>query len=138
MLTQKKRLYAQARFKGKGVQDAAFDAGVAVKSCARTGGALEKDPDVKEYLARLRSGEEKMKEDVEIEPAPPIAKAGVDPMDFLIGIMNDLTQDPKLRVDAAKAVLPYKYRKLGDVGKKEQQQKDAEKVSKFKPRVINT
>lgn len=56
-----------------------------------------------------------------------------DPRKFLLAAMNDPWLDSKLRVDAAKALMPYEHpRKEG--GKKEQQQKDAEKIaSRFAP-----
>ena len=133
MLTQKKRKYAQAREQGKGIQDAAYFAGVEIKACAKQGSALEKDKDVIAYRERLRSGEEKIS-----EPGPAEATHQTRcPMQFLEGIMADPAQDPKLRLDAAKSLLPYKFRRLGDVGKKEQAAEDAQKISKFKPRVIN-
>lgn len=34
--------------------------------------------------------------------------------------MNDSGTDVKLRVDAAKALMPYLHRKIGEVGKKEE------------------
>jgi phage terminase small subunit len=52
-----------------------------------------------------------------------------DPLQFLIDVMNDVSADAKLRVDAAKALMPFKHQKLGEGGKKEQKQKDAEKVA---------
>jgi phage terminase small subunit len=52
-----------------------------------------------------------------------------DPLEFLRSIMNDHNSDAKLRVDAAKALMPFLHQKLGEGGKKEQRQKDAEKVA---------
>lgn len=40
-------------------------------------------------------------------PQPAPAGDGVDPRGFLLGIMNDRTIDLHLRIDAAKALLPY-------------------------------
>lgn len=45
-----------------------------------------------------------------------------DPVLFLTGVMKDPLADIKLRADAAKALLPYKYAKVGEGGKKEQRQ----------------
>lgn len=48
--------------------------------------------------------------------------------------MNDSGSDAKLRVDAAKALMPYKHQKLGEGGKKEQKDAAAKKVgSRFAP-----
>jgi phage terminase small subunit len=52
-----------------------------------------------------------------------------DPVKFLEGLMNDPAQDIRIRSDAAKALLPYKHKKLGEGGKKEQQADDAKKVA---------
>lgn len=43
---------------------------------------------------------------------------GADPKDYLIQIMQDNSVDMKLRLDAAKALMPYVYKKLGEDGKK--------------------
>lgn len=42
-----------------------------------------------------------------------------DPLKFLKAVMNDATTDAKMRVDAAKAMLPYTHQKLGEGGKKD-------------------
>lgn len=42
-----------------------------------------------------------------------------DPKAFLLAVMADADNDARLRVDAAKALLPYEFRKVGDGGKKE-------------------
>lgn len=55
-----------------------------------------------------------------------------DPKVFLLALMNDLEADVKLRADAAKALMPFMHTKLGEGGKKDQQQEAARKVaSKF-------
>ncbi|WP_447733505.1 terminase small subunit [Pseudomonas shirazensis] len=43
-----------------------------------------------------------------------------DPKDFLLAVMNDLGTDAKLRVDAAKALMPFIHPRKGESGKKEQ------------------
>lgn len=57
-----------------------------------------------------------------------------DPARFLRAVMNDPSADARLRVDAAKALMPFVHQKLGEGGKKEQRQQAAEKVaSRFAP-----
>ena len=57
-----------------------------------------------------------------------------DPVEFLERVMSDPMADAKLRVDAAKALLPYKHAKKGEVGKKEEAAERAKSAaSKFKP-----
>lgn len=63
------------------------------------------------------------------EPEFVYVPATEDPLVFLRSIMNDEGSDSKLRVDAAKALLPFVHQKLGEGGKKEQRQKDAESVA---------
>lgn len=52
-----------------------------------------------------------------------------DPEKFLRAVMNDSMSEAKLRVDAAKALMPYIHAKKGEVGKKDQRQADANKVA---------
>ncbi len=57
-----------------------------------------------------------------------------DPKAFLKAVMNDVETEPKLRVFAAKELMPYFHKKLGDTGKKEQAAADAKKAaSRFAP-----
>ncbi|WMN15611.1 terminase small subunit [Pseudomonas piscis] len=52
-----------------------------------------------------------------------------DPKDFLLSVMNDLASEPKLRVDAAKALMPFVHPRKGEGGKKDQAQAKAEQAS---------
>ena len=52
-----------------------------------------------------------------------------DPKVFLLALMNDLEADVKLRADAAKALMPFMHTKLGEGGKKDQQQDAAKRVA---------
>jgi phage terminase small subunit len=59
-----------------------------------------------------------------------------DPQVFLIGVMNSPLLDPKLRMAAATALMPYRHRKLGETGKKEARKDDASEAlrsGKFRP-----
>jgi phage terminase small subunit len=51
-----------------------------------------------------------------------------DSLQFLLDAVNDISLDIRLRVDAAKSILPYTHRKLGETGKKEDKNERAEKV----------
>lgn len=75
------------------------------------------------------------------EPEPAgfdLAKAlnHADPKDFLLAVMNDMGTEPKLRVDAAKALMPFIHQRRGEGGKKEQAKEKAGQVAggKFGPR----
>lgn len=58
-----------------------------------------------------------------------------DPRAFLLAVMADADNDARLRVDAAKALLPYECQKKGKGGKKEEAVNAAKKVGhgKFAP-----
>lgn len=52
-----------------------------------------------------------------------------DPAKFLRAVMNDSGSEAKLRVDAAKALMPFTHVKLGEGGKKDQKQEAANKAA---------
>jgi phage terminase small subunit len=51
-------------------------------------------------------------------------------MTFLLDIINDEHQEERLRIDAAKALLPFTHKKMGESGKKEDKHERAKKVSR--------
>ena len=55
--------------------------------------------------------------------------ANGDPKVFLVELMNDPAVDVRMRVDAAKALMPFVHQKLGEGGKKEERQEAAKKVA---------
>jgi phage terminase small subunit len=59
-----------------------------------------------------------------------------DPKVFLLAMMNNGEADVKLRVDAAKALLPFMHRRAGEDGKKGEAKEAAKRASKgrFAPR----
>jgi phage terminase small subunit len=63
------------------------------------------------------------------EDAPIAVTAQDDPIDFLRSIMNNVEIDGRLRVDAAKALMPYLHQRKGDKGKKEERAEKAKAVS---------
>lgn len=128
-LTPRKRAFADAVLAGKSNKDAAIAAGYSEKTASAAGSRLVKDPDVVEYLAKHR----KAVENGSPPPSAPSFDLGKalqhsDPLVFLKAAMNDPELDPKLRIDAAKAMLPFTHKKLGEGGKKEEKQDAAQKV----------
>lgn len=55
-----------------------------------------------------------------------------DPEKFLRAVMNDSATEAKLRIDAAKALMPYAHPKKGEGGKKELKQDAALKAASGK------
>lgn len=48
-----------------------------------------------------------------------------DPRAFLLAVMNDGMADAKVRIDAAKALMPYFCARVGEPSKKQQRMQDA-------------
>lgn len=64
------------------------------------------------------------------EPAVlPLSVPYSDPLDFLRAVMNDSGTEAKLRVDAARALMPFVHQKKGEGGKKDQKSDEAKKVA---------
>ena len=127
-LTGKKRLFADAVIAGKSNKDAAIAAGYSVATASAAGSRLVKDPQVSAYLKeRRKAGRKSPAAATVTEPPPkPVPKFDLkaalqhdDPMVFLKAAMNDLDLDPRQRIDAAKALLPFVHQKLGEGGKKD-------------------
>jgi phage terminase small subunit len=55
-----------------------------------------------------------------------------DPKVFLLAVMSDKDTDPRLRMDAAKALMPFMHIKLGEGGKKTAKEDAAKKVGQGK------
>lgn len=134
-LTAKKKLFAEAVLRGKSNKDAAIEAGYSAATAAPAGSRLIKDKDIAKYITACRK--EMKAREVPADPAPmPFDIARVlqhsDPKAFLLAAMNDHKMEDKLRIDAAKALMPFVHKKLGEGGKKEEQEAAAKKgASRF-------
>jgi phage terminase small subunit len=133
-LTGKKRLFAEAVKAGKSNKDAAIAAGYSAKTASAAGSRLVKDPDVVAYLAKCKKDNaSEPKEPTADVPGPMFdlnaAMQHKDPKTFLLAAMNDLALDPKQRIEAAKALMPFMHKKLGEGGKKEQKEESAKKAA---------
>lgn len=54
-------------------------------------------------------------------PVPQIPQFDGDPIKFLEAMMDAVGLDIRLRFEAAKTLMPFKYAKLGEEGKKDKQ-----------------
>lgn len=133
-LTDQKRRYAMARLAGLGKKAAAIEAGCPEKTAAQAASRYEKDPDVIAAMARMTMAE--TPQHVQATTAPPmqddtpgIIPPAEDPLTFMRTMMNDLYTDPKLRLDAAKALAAFTLAKPGEKGKKEERAEAAAKAS---------
>lgn len=144
MLTNKKRLYAEARLAGLNQKDSAIAAGYSPATADQSASRLEKDPDVIAHRHRVASPEpepvppepmakqpestpETLPSEPPAEPAPP--SRFDDPIEFLKSMANNVYEDPRLRLDAAKAWASFTVAKPGEKGKKEEKADAAKKVA---------
>lgn len=131
-MTDKKRRFAAALKSGASNKEAAIAAGYSDKTASAAGSRLAKDPDVLADIARkehVAQAKEQAKAEGKAISLPDLSKMYSDPKDFLMALMNDASEDVKLRLDAAKAVLPLFHQKQGETGKKEQKNQEAKKAA---------
>lgn len=139
MLTGQKRKFALALMSGSTQVAAAIKAGYSEKSARSKGSQLKKDPDVIAFMKKKQGEQVRVDHRVEAPVSPPplvnkTVKKFDDPLEFLLAIMNDVTEETDVRKDAAKAMLPYVHPKKGEGGKKDARNaaaKVAATVSKF-------
>lgn len=119
---------------GLGIRDAAIFAGCPEKTASQAGSRLEKHPNVVAHLARLKQVESETVPGAGQDAAPsgvPLdAEFYDDPKELLRHAMNDRKLDPKTRIQAAVALLPFEHQKMGETGKKQQRDNDAGDVVK--------
>jgi phage terminase small subunit len=135
-LTGKKRAFADAVLAGFSNKEAAIRAGFSEKTASAAGSRNVKDPDVKAYLEKQRAAASKSAAAPTKPGSASLATgddlidipATADPIEFLTTIMNERAADLRFRIDAAKAMLPFKHQKLGEGGKKDQKQDAAKKA----------
>lgn len=145
-LTSKKKKFADALLAGNTQKNAAVIAGYSETSASQAGSRLCKDQDVEAYIKRVRAAkssistpkqvsqkvnktDENVKSDLTSVNAENIG-AFSDPKDYLLHVMNDELEEPRLRIDAAKSLMPYVHGKVADQGKKEAKQERARHAAK--------
>ena len=134
-LTAKKKAFAQAKHDGANNKEAAIFAGCSPETASQAGSRMAKDSDVIAQIERLKCVKG-VNNDVKPNPKPIVTKNDIstaserpDPLKFLEEIWTDPVEDMKMRMDAAKAALPYFHGKVADKGKKETKTEDAKKAA---------
>lgn len=131
-LTEQQRKFAEARMQGLTIRESAIFAGCPEKTASQAGSRLEKHPNVLAHLARLKNVESDAVPGSGRDAPPPGLDLGDeffdDPKELLKHAMNDRKLDPKTRIQAAVALLPFEHQKLSEGGKKQQQEKAAAEV----------
>lgn len=126
-LTPKQAAFVVAYLVDSNGKKAAIKAGYSKAGAEVAASRLLRHPKVAEALKKAR-GRAAAGDDPKPEaPAPKFDLATAmqhkDPRAFLLAAMNDLELEPKLRIDAAKTLMPFEYPKKGEAsGKKEQGQ----------------
>ena len=147
-LTTKQRAFVDAVRGGASNKDAAIAAGYAASSASVAGSRLAKHPNVLAALASSPINKNVNAVARSVSAKPPAldleengeefafdfskAMTFTDPKAFLIATMNDYDADAKLRVDAAKALMPFIHPRKGEGGKKEEKENAAKTASKGK------
>lgn len=133
-LTGKKRVFADAVLAGSSNKEAAIAAGYSPATAAQSGSRMAKDPAIVKFLGERKAAPKTAKRSA--PPPPPdddpddlLGTGYVDPKVFLLSAMNNALLEPRQRIDAAKALLPFTHVKLGEGGKKDQKQAAAEKAA---------
>lgn len=120
-LTEQKRRYAAARLSGLTKKAAAIEAGCPEKTASQAASRYEKCPHVQAAMGRaVAARPANAKHEPQVDPNPHIPAPAADPLEFMRQMMNDLEADPKLRLDAAKALAAFTVTKPGEAGKKDQ------------------
>lgn len=140
-LSEKMKKFAQAVVDGLSNKEAAISAGYAEKTASQAGSKLRKDPEIIVYIEKLKADKEGRSLTSEKPKVKPVEASSYededpiedqystdDPLDFLISVMKNGGNEMMLRVNAARAALPYKHGKIADQGKK-QTKEDAAKAA---------
>lgn len=143
-LTDKKRRFVDALMSGATNREAAIAAGYSEKTASQAGSKLAKDPAILSDIgARLQlkqasSAEVKPGQKVKGDPAEFDDPSELslthtdDPRAFLTELMNADQADLRMRLEAAKTLMPYVHGKVADQGKKEQKADAAKEAGKGK------
>ena len=142
-LTPKKRAFVDALRGGASNKDAAIAAGYAASSASAAGSRLAKDPYVMAAMAGTTFNKKgnKIVKAPAAQPAAEVSQTAEpddspgfdlskvlsysDPKAFLLAAMNDHETEKKLRVDAAKALMPFMHQRKGETGKKTERENAA-------------
>lgn len=132
LLNDKQELFARNMAAGQNQAESCINAGYSKNGAAAAASRLMRNPEILARIEELRAQPAELNNDVNkvvnnvnkaVKSAsadPPVQTVpDNDPMLFLQSVINDERWPPKLRVDAAKALMPYVHARIGEAGKKE-------------------
>lgn len=127
-MNEQKRSFARHLLLGKSNRDAALAAGYKAKSASSQGARLAKDPEILEYVAKLRAKAERdIGGDVGSEAESQPRKQYTDPREYLLSVMN--CGDPKRADNAAAVLMPYEHSKKAQIGIRGQREDEAQELA---------
>lgn len=125
LLNDKQELFARNMAAGQNQKESCINAGYSENGAAAAASRLMRNPEILARIEELRAQPAELNNDVNkvVKSAHAAMPAQIvpdnDPMLFLQSVMNDEHWPPKLRVDAAKTLMPYVHARIGEAGKKE-------------------
>lgn len=133
-LTPKMRKFAEAVAEGKSNKESAISAGYSPETASQQGSKLSKNPEIIEYIEKLKTGQKvKVEKPAVIERIQQAERTSSefvgrdeiaigskdDPLEYLKSVWTDECEEQELRLAAARAALPYVHGKVSEKGKKE-------------------
>lgn len=143
-LTPKMRKFAEAVAEGKSNKESAISAGYSSETASQQGSKLSKNPEIIEYIEKLKSGEKvKVEKPVTVERIQQAEQASSefvgrdeiaigskdDPLEYLKSVWTNEFEERELRLAAARAALPYIHGKVSEKGKKETRADEARNIA---------
>lgn len=143
-LTPKMRKFAEAVAEGKSNKESAISAGYSPETASQQGSKLSKNPEIIEYIEKLKSGQkvkvEKPTVVDRIQQAERTSSEFIgrdeiaigskdDPLEYLKSVWTNECEEQELRLAAARAALPYIHGKVSEKGKKETRADEARNIA---------
>lgn len=143
-LTPKMRKFAEAIAEGKSNKESAISAGYSPETASQQGSKLSKNPEIIEYVEKLKTGQKvKVEKPTVIERIQQAERTSSefvgrdeiaigskdDPLEYLKSVWTDEREEQELRLAAARAALPYIHGKVSEKGKKETRADEARNIA---------
>ncbi|MCO6506237.1 MAG: terminase small subunit [Snodgrassella sp.] len=128
-LNDKQELFALNVAAGINQTEACVNAGYSRNGAAAAACRLMKNQAVLARIEELKKQQNRLNKNInkivnndvntDVNPVKSGLPPNDDPLQFLVMVMNDDNWPHKLRIDAAKTLMPYKHGRIGETGKKE-------------------
>lgn len=143
-LTPKMRKFAEAVAEGKSNKESAISAGYSPETASQQGSKLSKNPEIIEYIEKLKSGQKvKVEKPTVVERIQQAERTSSefigrdeiaigskdDPLEYLKSVWTNECEEQELRLAAARAALPYIHGKVSEKGKKETRADEARNIA---------